>query len=92
MCLGDHLGGVRLDAGHIRQGQVTQKLDISSGSLHRREGQTQNLESQTLDKCHEIIQHHLMDLGIPDDALLANIVLTCLELRYLRYLYDVHNP
>ena len=59
---------------------MAQEFDIALGALHGREGQTQDLEAQTIHQCHEIIQHHLVDLGIPDNALLAHVFLAGLEL------------
>ena len=80
MCLGNNISGIGLNALHICQGQMTQEFNITLGTLHRREGQTQDLKAQTMDQGNKVIQNHLMDLRLANDALLADIFLTCLKL------------
>ena len=79
-CLGDHIGGVRLDALHILKRQMTQKFDVSCGTLHGREGQSQNAEAQLLRQGNDVVQNLLMDGTVPDDAVLAHILPPGLEL------------
>ena len=80
MSLSDHVGGVRLDALHICQGQVAQEFDIAGRALHRREGQAQDLEAQAVNQGNKIVQNHLVDLRFPNHAVLTEILPACLKL------------
>ena len=59
---------------------MPQKFDIALRPLHRGEGQAQDLEAKAVCQGHEIIQHLLVGALLSDNALLAHLIPSCLEL------------
>ena len=80
MGLHDNVRGIRFDTRDIRKCQMTKELNISLGSFYRRESQTKYRKAKGLDKSHKIVQNHLVNLRITNNALLADIFLTGFKL------------